>query len=456
MTIVPIRGRGPHAQALPQIPGSSQFTPDVINALNQVIEQVNGLSETVFRTTPANPFSLDAFGRSRVSNPATLFDSAQIYENSDLIFETSVTGSGSATYLPNESATDLTVTAGTTDSVIRQSRQYYPYQPGKSQEILMTFALENADNVAFVRRSSTTGSVVDKVIPRASWSIDPLDGSGPSGVNADLTKSAILFIDLEWLGAGRVRYGFVVDGVPIDCHEEYGAGILGTTYMKTGFLPVRWEITNDATNTTRLVGYGDDDNGVFVQSQTSVGAGTLKSICAAVISEGGFEDAFGVPFTVTNGNTTIGAGNGTRTPLISIRPKLTYNSQTVRTLVVPQGFGGRASTNPALIELVYGGTLTGASFASVDSRSTLEFDVSATAISGGIAVETAGYLDAGGSGSNAFGQAGVRSLAARIPVALDIAGAHPTTPLTDTLTVCATGVGGTSNCLGHVSWKEVR
>lgn len=398
--------------------------------------------------------SLDAFGRLRVSDPTTLFDSSSIYQNSPLIWQTKTAGSGTATFVAADSTVDLTVTSSASDSVIRQSRQYYPYQPGKSQLFISTFNLNTNGDVAFVRRSQVTGSVVDTVYSRSSWNVDKLDGTGSSGLTIDFTKAPIFWVDLEWLGTGRVRFGFVQNGQFIVAHAENNAGANTTTYMKRAFLPVRYEITNDAAHTTKLVGYGDASDGVFLRSMEAKGASTLKAICCAVLSEGGFAEGFGVPFSASNGTTTIAVT--TRRAVLSIRPKLTFNSLAVRALIITELANVFAQTNAAYFELVFGGTLGGSpSWSSANDQSMVEFDVAGTTVTGGITVAS-GYAAAGGLGATAFSTSMQRSLQARLPATLDIDGAHPTTPYTDVMSVVVTSMSGTTNVSGAIAWREIR
>ncbi len=398
--------------------------------------------------------SVDAFARLRVSEPTTLFDSSSIYQNSPLIWQTKTAGSGSSSFVANDSSVDLTVTSAAGDSVIRQTRQYYPYQPGKSQLVFMTFNLGETGGISFVLRSKTSGTVVDTVFERADWNVDTFDGNGLSGKTADMTKAHIFWADLEWLGVGRVRMGLVIDGTPLLGHVINNAGAKSTTYMKRAFLPCRYEITNDATHTTKLAGYGDADDGVFIRAKNAKGAATLKTICCAIMSEGGYSDVLGVPFGVANGTTTIGVT--TRRAVISIRPKLTFNSLVGRALVAVESINIYAQTNPCYFEVVYGATLGGSpSWNSTNGQSMVEFDVAGTTVTGGVTISS-GYASAGGTGSNAFSTSQQRSLQARLPIALDIDGAHPTTPYTDSISVVVTSMSGTSNVASNISWREIR
>jgi len=75
--------------------------------------------------------NLDAFGRLRVSNPVTLFDSQNRYLDGQQ-FSTTTSGSGTRTYVQAESSFNLTVGTGATDAVYTQSKFVQQYQPGKS------------------------------------------------------------------------------------------------------------------------------------------------------------------------------------------------------------------------------------------------------------------------------------------------------------------------------------
>lgn len=238
--------------------------------------------------------SIDAFARWRTSEPFTIFDSKQIHDNQPLFWDDSETsGSGtSSAHSTDEAATTISVGATTAGTRVRQTFQRFNYQPGKSQMILCTwgefdtstgitkrvgyfdgenglFFESDEGTVRVVRRTYVTGSAVDNQVDQSSWNLDHLDGgadaNNPSGISLDFTKTQIGFIDFEWLGVGRVRMGFVIDGIPVYCHEFNNANNLTTVYMSTPNLPVRYEIANDGT------GAADD----FVH------------ICSSVQSEGG-------------------------------------------------------------------------------------------------------------------------------------------------------------------------
>lgn len=394
--------------------------------------------------------SLDAFARLRVSNPTGIFDSQLQYDLHRILWEDS--GTGAVTHDPDSSSADLAVASN--ESIIRQTRQYFRYQPGKSQMILMTFVMNAAttgliqrvgyfddDNglflelsdstISMVTRTSSSGSPVDNAVAQASWNHDTFDGTGVSGITLDLTKSQILFIDLEWLAVGRVRMGFVIDGIPRFAHEFMNANVLDTVYMTTANLPLRYEIDSDA--------------GV---------SGTLKAICGQISSEGGVEVSRGIPFSASNGATLRTAGTSTYLPLLSFRPKLTFNGIANRGVIMPETLAVFSSDRDLHYRLIFGGTLTGASFSSVNADSIAEYDISATAISGGIDIMS-NYV-ATGAGNQTGGDQ-LASVSSLLPIALNIAGAHPTSPYTDIMTIAAISAAAqAASCGASMSWRELR
>ena len=181
-----------------------------------------------------NGTNTDAFGRLRVSEPYTLFDSSNRYA-ADNQFDTSIVSGGSTTYLPNEATVQMTVNTTSAAEVVRQSFRCMPYQPGKSLLVLATFVINdpkanlrqrvgyfgtqngvffqlNNTTKSFILRTYIGGSVDDttRKVDQSAWNGDKLDGTGASGLTLDLTKPQILWMDFEWLGVGNVRCGFII------------------------------------------------------------------------------------------------------------------------------------------------------------------------------------------------------------------------------------------------------
>ena len=162
---------------------------------------------------------LDRYGRQRVANPELVFETHFTFSDLPNIWGNLVDGYGSTTYLIDESAIELSVTTTSGDSVTRETHQYFNYHPGLSYLIMMTGVLgegkigvtqrigyyndedglffQQVDGVpAVVIRSSTSGISVDEIVTQSNWNIDRLDGTGPSGITLDPTKTQIFTIDL--------------------------------------------------------------------------------------------------------------------------------------------------------------------------------------------------------------------------------------------------------------------
>jgi len=333
-----------------------------------------------------NGTNVDAFGRLRVSEPYTMFDSSNRYAI-DNQFDTSTVTGGSTTFLPNEAAVRMDVTTASGAEVVRQSYRSMLYQPGKSLLVLATFVMNaaktnlrqrvgyfgtqngiyfelNNTTKAFVMRTYVGGSVdnTTRRVEQANWNGDKLDGTGPSGLTLDLTKPQILWMDFEWLGIGNVRCGFIINGQYIVCHTYQTANVYGTSvYMTTAILPVRYEITNTAATAS---------------------ASFLKQICSSVMSEGGLEPAS--IDHVAQRTTALTSVGTTLLPLVSIR----LASTALGAIVLPSAVKViPTSADNFEIQLVKNATLTGASYSAVASDANVEFDVAATAMTGGTLIQ---------------------------------------------------------------------
>ena len=287
--------------------------------------------------------NLDAFGRLRISEPFTLFDSQNRYIDGEQFSSLTATG-GNVVYVANESSFNLNVSSTNGSSVIRQSKTVQAYQPGKSLLTMNTFAMAtlkanlrqrvgyftegngvyfeaNGTSLFLVIRSSTTGVVVEERIAQASWNGNTL----LSGTVLDPTLTQIFWCDVEWLGVGNVRAGFVINGQFIVCHTFQHANQPGNTtvYMTTATLNPRYEITNT--------------------SGTS-GNSTMKQICSTVISEGGFTPSTKIGYVTNSTAVTRVSSANTVTSLCSIRLNPAYPDS----VVVP------AQIDLLLIDVRYG------------------------------------------------------------------------------------------------------
>lgn len=367
---------------------------------------------------------LDAFGRLRISEPYTLFDAQNRYEINNK-FYSNVTGNASVTYISSESTVLLTV--GTTQgNIIRESKNVFAYQPGKSLLILNTCVMSssnsctqragyfNNSNGVFLERASN-GTVHmcvrnngnDTRVSQSSWNTNKLPG-------LDLTKAQIFWIDIEWLGVGSVRTGFVIDGVFMTAHVFHHANKISSVYMTTAILPVRYEISGTS--------------------------GSMKQICTSVISEGGYDQRLPL-YTQIRGTTTASTLNlvsaGTVYPVMSIR----LVSGRFDSLVMLKLIDMVTTTNDIVTWYVYlNSTLTDALWVPHTNSTNVEVDVSATAISGGTVIFS-GYLS--------------QKATIQVPTSDINFSLGRTNLASDVLTLAASGFTPNLNVGGMLSWIEI-
>ena len=390
---------------------------------------------------PTN-LSADAFGRLRTSGTGQRLDLEFIYDKRPA-FVDEVTSNGTVTF--NSSSRDLTLSLAnaTAGSYALMRSHPVPYTPGNSQLIDITGVLDFAaigGGVAQVfLRSKVSGTVVETVTDQSSWSEDVASG-------ADWSKSHIFAVDFQSLKVGTIRYYLVRDGVPVVVHVQHNDGRINTGYWQVPSLPVYWRIYNDATYTYAEIGYGDEDNAIGFRYRIAANASaTMKAICCTVKSEGGdsLRELGGVPFSANMGVTAKTVAT-TLIPLLSIRAGATFNALPNLGILLPKSFVMQTD-NPVRVDMILNGTLTGASWGSVDALSTAEKDTTATAITGGTTV-LSGYL-ATLKNSAAAGQGllGREVLWNRLSA------------LSGVLTIAAVRTGGTSaECLASMAWEEIR
>jgi hypothetical protein len=417
-----------------------------------------------FETTSikaADSASVDAFGRLRVSNPLTIFDSKQCFDDPDLansvenfplFFDNQEISGGSTTttFDLNAAKTTLAVGATTAGRRVRQTKMRFNYQPGKSELVLNTFVFssanatgitrrigiyddnngiffdDNGTNYGFVVRSYVTGSPVDTRIAKADWNVDPMDGTGPSGIILDFTKTKILVIDFECLGVGRVRIGWNVIGNTYLAHQFLNTNNLSDVYMSTPNLPLRAEIINSGAGA----------------------ASSLATICSSVVSEGGAEDLGAVRSASTNGTHVDANTEDVIYAILGIKLKSSHLGATVKlvdfTLLEAQG--GKKLEWMLLLNPTVASTFTYAA----ESQSAVEIARGATANT-----VTGGYRLAGGlfeSGSATDSGSAGEDLHNAILLGSTIAG------VADAMVLCVRPIAGSTNTdiEGTIAWREIR
>jgi len=397
--------------------------------------------------------SQDAFGRLKVGNPTSIFDAQFTYDLQPLLYEEVKNGTGAdVTHDTTNRRAAITMSATPSGGYSRLTTyEHFRYQPGKSQEVSITFTMGTAvtdvlcyaglgtetngfyffqtgAGVLQVGILSTTGTG-DQVISQASWNLDKLDGTGISMKTLDITKANILYIDFQALYVGRVRFGFVIDGCLIFCHEFLNANAFATPYIQTANLPITVGITNTGVgNVTK----------------------TMYFNCCSVVSNGGVQETVGYEFSTPD--TTVTAGNATQTHLVSLRPRTTFNSIANRAKVAIIEIDVLVTgNNPVYWELCIGqGFSVAPTYANVNATySAMDYGTGGTLSGAPTIVIDSGYVPATAS------QKGAQSmtLTSRYPITLDSSGSVRSL---GTLTLLVTGIGGTSATRGIIKYKEIR
>lgn len=452
---VRVRGNLYGWKTRPQLNPALAAVVDVNNfPANQAVTVTNPILAVNLGDTP----NIDAFSRLRVSEADTVFESAQEYLLDSLEWNTVTANGGTTAYNTTRSSTSLTTTGAANSRALVQTRNYFRYQPGKSQLVLITGLFGNASTAnvhraglyddnnglfleitesggvdvgAFVQRSDTSGAVLDNNVPQALWNIDPMDGSGPSGVTIDWTKTQILVMDFQWLGVGRVRMGFDVDGIIYPAHAFNNANVMTAVYMRTPNLPLRYE---------------------NLDSIKGAGAGsTMEVICSTVMSEGGAEQSIGV----TRSASTAGTGytvNTIRLPVLCIRPALTFQGKTNRARIIIDSTTMMSSGNTSWSLYYYavpaGGVFVnvGNSIVETDGASVAGTTRSTTIAAGGIRALD-GFLAAAGGGSRTIAPSAGKKY---LPITLSFDGS-----VQDYVCLCAQSLGGNVTVSASIDWREI-
>jgi hypothetical protein len=322
---------------------------------------------------------VDAFGRQRVSNSYTLFDSIMRFDKRPDQWYEIATGGGNVNFLTNASTLQLRTTTASGDTVLRRTKQRFPYQPGKSIFSMQSFVgaplasglvqeigyfddnngvilRASGTTLQFVIRSFTTGSVVENVVNQSDWNIETFPA-------LNFNRAQIFATDLEWLGVGRVRCGFVIDGSIVYCHEFNHANNINGTYMQTAILPLSYRIVNTTAQAS---------------------GATFQQVCCSLLSEGGYEPD-GAIYSAFPNFASVSATTGERlTAAIRMVSGRTGN------VILPVKIDVAAFTNDVILwRLRLNPTLSGVTWSgAANGRGNVETTTSATSVIGGTIVNT--------------------------------------------------------------------
>jgi hypothetical protein len=410
-----------------------------------VVPHLSALQVTV--TNLNDSANLDAFGRLRVSNPYTLLDAKHLHGKLPFVFDEALSGTATSTFSAGDSMVVMR-TSSENDFVIRQSRVHFNYQPGKSMLAMFTGTFHpetniikrvgliqtlsaipyNIDDGIYLEVTSTgprfcmtktNGVTTTKTIPQSAWNVDKMDGTGQSGITIDFNKSQIFAVDMEWLGLGRVRFGFVQSGVTYYAHYENHVNELISPYIKSPNQPVHYEIR-----------------------QTGPGTGVMNHICSTVIIEGGEQD-IGQPISISDNG--IGLVTTEFRPLLFVR----YNPAKLDTVAfIKSAEVLNTGGNPALYRVYYNPVITGTQPTWLDIPNTsLQYanGSATTQISGGYVLYSS-FMPAGIGGSTTAESLPIPGILARLGSFIN------GTP--DVIVLAAQSIGGAATMYGILNMLE--
>ena len=399
-------------------------------------------------------FSGDLFGRLKVSNPFTLFDSTHRYEQ-DGDFSDVVIGTGSTVGIITAQST-ATLGIGTTSgcSIVRESKRVFSYQPGKALQVLQTFVMEPAKpnltqrvgygssengifleqetgaagitTVYWMMRTKKSGITTEIRVAQSDWNVDTFSGLGsarnPTRHNLDLTKAQLMFTEYEWLGVGAVRCGFAhAEGSFHVAHRFEHANIADSVYMTTATLPVRYEIVNTGVTTS---------------------TSTMKQICVSVQSNGGFEKR--VAADVARKDSLVSVASTTFIPLVSIRLKAGREDA----VVIPSQINALPDSATSVyyeVALIKNATISGGTWGDSSSPN-VEQNTTATSMSGGTVVR-AEYISSANKASTPLNETTEYNF--------DLQLGRTQSKTSDIYTLAVRAISGSGNCIGSLSFYDL-
>lgn len=343
----------------------------------------NGNAYTRFRE--GEPI-FDAFGNAQGSGLSIIKQYTFLYgDTSPTDYWDYTTGTATVTGSASTSQLILSVDNVSGSLVKRTSQQYFPYSPGEGNQALFTtkfgdsgksgnikrFGIYDDDDGIYIEqsgsvlsvnlRNSVAGATAETKVVQSDWNGEQLTNSAIDSYVLDATKYQVYWIDFQWLGAGKVRIGtYSPAGERITIHTIKNANNIVTPYMKRGTLPWRAEIFNE--------------------SNTS-GASDLSLICVAVLRQSDKLALRGTVYEQHSSGSTLPVSGSGWTPLMTYRPKATYNGSTNRTIIIPMNFETFVDGDAIEFHTFLNPTLTGSTY--TETKGAWDIDIDATSFTGG-------------------------------------------------------------------------
>lgn len=344
---------------------------------------------------------LDSFGKLRVSGATVLGDYTFKEGLLPGMFAGKKIGGGTITHNDTVHAAVLALTTASGDVTAFTSNVYHHYFPGISQLAIMTVALGDSGKAGLTRRwgyfDASNGFMFAQVdgvlraqirsdrsgsaalihdVAQSSWNVDKADGTGPSGMTIDVTDDNIYWIDIQWLGAGRIRFGTYYQGQRVVLHEYYHEGNGGQPHSTSGSLPLCFAQVNTASTAS---------------------SSEMRVWCCSAITEASLDiTTFGVnklaTFEKTINVETFVASGDEYAYIGSLSPRVTIGNHTNRGVYFPThlevlAWDESGNDARAEVEVYIDPALSGSNWMHVevlDPGCTVDMDTAGTFYGGGI------------------------------------------------------------------------
>jgi len=372
----------------------NKTTQDFLNQERSLFEVYNIADHWGNQTDWRPQFSNN--NRLKVAPFQTVFFNTFQYGKETDVWDERVVGVGTATW--NQYASNVIMEVGVTtgSKVIRQTKNVMRYIPGRPATLAFAIRLDtpqvgirrrfglfddsngvyfedDGGTYSYVIRTSTSGITTEVRVGRDDWNGEKFDGNGYTGVTADATKQQMISINYEWYGAGTIDFAWLMKGETIKSHTFDNSNIQNRVWCSTPFLPIRCEIEN----VTGVAGthYLYQGSNSLIQEGEPEKLGTLLSISNPITGT-----------TMTNANTFY--------PIISLRLK----SSALQAVMLLRSLQAVTNDNTNVYwRLFENATLTGVSWTDhPDPNSFIQYDTTATAVTGGTAL-LSGFTIAGGA-----------------------------------------------------------
>jgi len=332
-----------------------------------------------------NNVDLTAFGEQLVAQvtPEVLIHFP--YNINSLVVNTSSTGSGTVTHSGQFAV--IQSGAASSSSAYLESNRYLEYHPGMGALIRFTAIFDypkvgnrqlvgigtsdngfffGYDGLQFLICRLSEGVYYE--VPQEEWNVDPMDGTGPSGMTLDTNKGNVFQIRYQWLGFGA-QYFYIENqytGTFQLVHRIDYANQNKKTSVANPSFPFR-VVSENTTNTSNVI---------------------VKIPSIAMFVEGQTNNANYIRHAVDNEKTIAGS---TLTNILTIKNKTTYQGITNTVQIQPDFLaissdGTKNYTFRMLINATLGGT---PNYVDVDTNtSVVSWDTAGTTVTGGYLVAT--------------------------------------------------------------------